>query len=190
VTSVDPGLPAERVVADHRLTSYDLLAVADHLAYRDEGPGRPQPARLRRAVSTAYYPLFHHLGALAVAKMGRTAALEQGQQDSVRRWISHTDLRKLCDSVGNPRSAVGQLMAPVLDGRISTLAVAFGQLQGERELADYAPVYTVTKASALALVDQARESVTSADRLVEEQLSGFLLFLRLVPGAVQIARNR
>ena len=42
----------------------DLLEQAQHLAMRD--PKRPRQASLRRAVSTAYYALFHLLIAATI----------------------------------------------------------------------------------------------------------------------------
>ena len=37
----------------------DLIEQAEHLVYLD--PGKPKQANLRRAVSAAYYALFHYL---------------------------------------------------------------------------------------------------------------------------------
>jgi hypothetical protein len=39
----------------------ELLDLADRLAGRGSGPGRPRMIELRRAVSSAYYALFHEL---------------------------------------------------------------------------------------------------------------------------------
>ena len=150
----------------HRMSgtyAFDLLTVADHLAYRDGGRGCPQPARLRRSISTAYYALFHHLAYLAVAEMGSGDALDSNRQVSVRRWIGHNEVKKLCEEVRKPTTAVGKLFVGTADPRLMDIASAFVQLQGQRELADYAVVIEVTKATALFAVDQARQAVETSN---------------------------
>lgn len=53
-----PDLNVPRTV---RIGPKALLEVADNLAGTDAGPGRSRQAAHRRAVSTAYYALFHRL---------------------------------------------------------------------------------------------------------------------------------
>ncbi len=179
-------------VSHHMSATYsnDLLKVADHLAYRDGGRGRPQPDRLRRAVSTAYYALFHHLGYLTVEDMARDGALDESQRVAVRRWIDHGAVWSLCEDVRRPSSAVGKLFGAAPPSKLSDLAAAFVQLKGQRELADYSVVFDITKATALLSVDLARQAIEISDELVAADDRSFRLFLRLLQGGTKIAKTR
>lgn len=67
----------------------DLLEQARHLANRE--PKRPKQASLRRAVSTAYYALFHLLS-METAKNWKRSA----ERFTVARMLDHTPMVKVC----------------------------------------------------------------------------------------------
>jgi hypothetical protein len=67
----------------------DLLEQARHLANRE--PKRPKQASLRRAVSTAYYALFHLLS-METAKNWRRPT----ERFTVARMLDHTPMVKVC----------------------------------------------------------------------------------------------
>lgn len=67
----------------------DLLEQARHLANRE--PKRPKQASLRRAVSTAYYVLFHLLS-METAKNWKRPA----ERSTVARTLDHTPMVKVC----------------------------------------------------------------------------------------------
>jgi uncharacterized protein (UPF0332 family) len=67
----------------------DLLEQARHLANRE--PKRPKQASLRRAVSTAYYALFHLLS-IETAKNWKRPA----ERPTVARMLDHTPIGKVC----------------------------------------------------------------------------------------------
>src|SRR5260370_13060345 len=62
--------------------------VAELLVGHDD-VARPRPSCLRRAVSSAYYALFHELICEAVHRAVGTDAATQAQRDTVSRWYSH-----------------------------------------------------------------------------------------------------
>lgn len=69
----------------------DLLNQARQLATHE--PRRPKQASLRRAVSAAYYALFH----LLVDSASRVVVSGQGQEvlrQQVGRALGHTDMKK------------------------------------------------------------------------------------------------
>ena len=70
----------------------DLLEQAYHLANRE--PEFPKQASLRRAISTAYYALFHMLVDEAVGKW--TVEL---QRSILARTFNHGKMKKICDGV-------------------------------------------------------------------------------------------
>jgi uncharacterized protein (UPF0332 family) len=67
----------------------DLLEQARHLANRE--PKRPKQASLRRAVSAAYYALFHLL-ATETAKNWKRAA----ERPTLARMLDHGPMGKVC----------------------------------------------------------------------------------------------
>ena len=107
------------------MNPHDLMEVAGALA--ESGHAPPTQARLRRAVSTAYYAMFHCLAASA-------ADLFIG---TVRSPAWHRTYRAL--EHGRARSACrqAQTMSEFPAG-VRDFAKAFVVLQTERQQADYA----------------------------------------------------
>jgi uncharacterized protein (UPF0332 family) len=96
----------------------DLLEQALHLAKRDRK--RPKQANLRRAVSTAYYALFHLLVSEGVSywKIER-------QRSAFARSFEHRKMKGVCKNSSYPNAD----LQAVLD--------AFVELQQARHSADY-----------------------------------------------------
>lgn len=134
----------------------DMLAVARHLALRE--PKRPRQATLRRAISTAYYAVFHLLasagaGALAPA---RPAALRA----RVRRAFVHEEMKQIClqfrhGNVASLSTATRPLITGALEQELATVATAFLTLQQVRHAADYDAVQTFARADVLQTVNEA-----------------------------------
>jgi hypothetical protein len=132
----------------------DLLAQAGQLARRE--PKRPQQAGLRRAVSTAYYALFHLLveaGARAMAP-----ARPRPLRDQVRRAFTHGDMKSVCKQfqAGNIANLSARLQALVqtpLEAEFLVVAAAFVELQDARHSADYDFSVPFTRADVLERLD-------------------------------------
>ena len=103
----------------------NLLEQAAHLAHRKVE--HPTQASLRRAVSTAYYALFHFLIDEAV----NIWAVER-HRAVLARSVSHARMKGLC--VDFLKVAQGGNSIP---NELVEVAQAFNQLQGDRETADY-----------------------------------------------------
>ena len=115
----------------------DLLAQARHLAAR--GQGRPRQADLRRAVSAAYYALFHFLIDEACRELVGGAAVDRALRDVLARAFIHGAMRET-----SQRFQTGQLPVtwqPLFPGSIAndlrTIAETFVAAQEERHQADY-----------------------------------------------------
>ena len=107
------------------MTPRDLMEAARALV--ESGPAPPTQARLRRAVSTAYYAMFHCLAACA-------ADLFIG---TVRGPAWHRTYRAL--EHGRARSACRQAQTmPEFPAEVRDFADVFVVLQIERQQADYA----------------------------------------------------
>jgi hypothetical protein len=95
----------------------DLLQQAYDLANKE--PTDPKQASLRRAVSTAYYALFHLLIDEAVSKW----AVER-QRSTLARTFEHPKMKAVCDDVLK-RVKGGGPLPPELDTVAPALKKAF-----------------------------------------------------------------
>jgi uncharacterized protein (UPF0332 family) len=131
----------------------------------------PGPAReevLRRAISAAYYGMFHALAWYAALIVAGAAAGEDWAH--VYRAIDHDTAKKGCNRVS------GSSDYTVV---VRRFAVAFVTLQTEREKADYSPVYRPTLVDARTLVllaSQAVQDLVRADALDRRRLCAQVLF--------------
>lgn len=132
----------------------DLLACAWQLT--GSAAAVANPASLRRAVSTAYYAMFHALSCDAANLLVGTAPNAFGGDawTKVYRGLQHGPARESC------RSAA----AANFSGYIVSFAAAFVELQEERHKADYDPIDRLSWFDASSLVDRAAWGI---DRLTE-----------------------
>ena len=140
----------------------DLLADAHHLASR--GGKRPRQSSLRRAVSTAYYALFHLLIADFV--------LNWKTKDQRARLGRMFDHRKMSQAAFKFK---GGTPSP-LEAHLKTVIAAFAQLQEDRYTADYDVGRTWSRldvTNTLAIADEAfvawrnvRKEKIAQDRLM------------------------
>lgn len=111
----------------------DLLEQARVLSLLDKR--RPKQANLRRAVSAAYYALFHLLTSESARRLA--PASPPNLMSEVSRAFEHATMRHVCKSLLTPTSAlIGTFrLTPTDDLRI--VAEAFNSLQDARHTADY-----------------------------------------------------
>jgi len=120
-------------------------------------------ARLRRAISTGYYALFHLLLEHGAARIIRHIGLQQ----LVSRAYVHNDMQRaaksfLSGSGGLPKhitNAFGTAIPPV-PAQIMTVASAFVELQRARHEADYNRAISFSRAEARKLVEKAEKAFT------------------------------
>jgi hypothetical protein len=111
----------------------DLLEQAQHLSRRERR--RPRQASLRRAISAAYYALFHLL--IEEATIALVARPELRARFA--RAFDHSDMRSASRAFANPQPA----QLTVLTGGaqvpqdLKDVAAAFVELQEARHEADY-----------------------------------------------------
>jgi hypothetical protein len=140
----------------------DLLEQAQQLAQLD--PRRPKPASLRRAVSSAYYGLFH----LLAAEASGLYAAEPVLVARISRTLSHSEMKKASSMIASDelpkrlQSPGGGYAAP-LD--LKTVANAFVTLQQARHEADYDLARTFRRREVLDFVQSARDAMDAWDRV-------------------------
>ncbi len=114
------------------ISSEDLIEQARHLANKERG--RPKDASLRRAVSTAYYALFHEICRTTANALARNAATWESYALAYRA-VDHQAARKLFERARNTGSPEFRM----LGARLGEIGADFIRLQEERHRADYDP---------------------------------------------------
>jgi uncharacterized protein (UPF0332 family) len=135
----------------------DLLAQARDLATRD--PLKPKQASLRRAVSTAYYALFHLLVTAASQSLGRGSA---PLSRLLARAFDHSEMEKACGTFAAggamPQAVTGAYGPIVVPPELRRVAQAFRDLQEARHDADYGTDRVWTKTEAITEVERAEQA--------------------------------
>jgi hypothetical protein len=147
--------PVRQIKAEH------LIAAARFLIEHHPAGGRPIQAYLRRAVSSAYYALFHYLCWEATRQL-----LPGGPTDdrlALARSTDHEALRTVCGWVANPMTAPLHVrpIATRLGATPGILSVAltFPDLQQARHEADYDHFGGFSKPAAIQYVDAAEAAI-------------------------------
>lgn len=170
------------------ISSHELLDLAFELA-EDARSDTFDSVRLRRSISTSYYALFHELTLAAATLLCGRAPDAEGQRNEVARWVSHLDLLTLVRAViDRKRPAGAALLEPTVG--LAVIAENFVALQESRHRADYDHGYDPTRFEALDFAVRASEAVAAARELWAVGDESYLRFLRLMVGAVRIAKNR
>jgi uncharacterized protein (UPF0332 family) len=149
-----------------------LFEQADALAAGQEA----RQADLRRAISAAYYGLFHFtLTAatdLVVGADGRSSA----RYSLVYRSVDHSRLRTLCSQLSGTKPQ--NLPLPSIGlGSIADFARIAGHLYELRNLADYDPSRNFTSDEAKLAISDARQAITWFQGGTKEQQEAFLTLL-------------
>lgn len=142
----------------------DLLDLAVRLARLDAR--RPRQANLRRAVSSAYYALFHMLVAEACrARIGAHHSQAPFRQ-VLGRAFTHGVLKDACKSLGGgtlKKSVARGLPATfAIPAEVRDLAQTFVEIQETRHVADYDLTQRFRRSDVLYLI-----------RVVEDQIRAF-----------------
>lgn len=167
----------------------DLIEQAETLAAKDRR--RPKQASLRRAVSAAYYALFHEIADRAAASVLSTADAAGAVGQRLRRVIYHSSvLRTSKWFAGTPtampaviqgmRSTVGAAQPPV-EPALARVCELFADLQAERHRADYDLSVPFVRAEAVRRIADAKSAITSL-RTLQTRGDTLIFFLGCVLG--------
>ena len=162
-------------MTDYPIEPGKLLETAGRLAPPDQGRGRPAYTDHRRAVSTAYYAVFHAITD-RVVKAPFTDA-DVAFLRKVRRWIQHSDVRTVAIWVGqlertrpgSPPSHIKSLLNPAkgdshVDADTLTIGEGFLELNEKREEADYDHDAVFTRPETLDYIALASDVVETVER--------------------------
>jgi uncharacterized protein (UPF0332 family) len=158
-----------------------LLEQADRLAAATQ-QGRPRGVDLRRAISAAYYAMFHFVLRTATDTVISTA--DKIQYARVYRSLDHKPLRDLCRVVsrtGPPGKFAAYLPSDGFALEIEEFAAAFIDLQEKRHLADYDPYFQTTKSDTTLTIRTARTAIDRFDSAPSSDREAFLSLLLFPP---------
>jgi uncharacterized protein (UPF0332 family) len=132
---------------------------------------------LRRAISNAYYGLFHFALTAAADMVLGAAEQTTPRYALVYRSVDHARLRALCVQVSatNPQNVA---LVPVGGfGKIADFARITFNLYELRSLADYDPSRSFTCDEARVAISEAREAIKMFQQGSVEQQQAFLMML-------------
>ncbi len=136
------------------------------------GDDEPHAGNLRRAISNAYYALFHTV-CRQIAETFVSSDLF-GETEAWRlfyRALNHGDAKKVCQSLISLKST---------DRSLAEIAATFVKLQQERHDADYAWRFEgVTRQDVLLKIENANRAITALHLLPAQTRSDFLARLVL-----------
>lgn len=125
----------------------EFLALAQDLAV-EKGPSSRRQAAMRRAVSSAYYAVFHALCSACVA--GLAGRVRGSASTQIYRALDH----------GTARRRLMEREALAIHPTVEAIGASFRILQEHRHAADYAPPdHRLTSPQTRALVEQAAEII-------------------------------
>ena len=148
------------------------------------GAGALRQTDIRRALSAAYYALFHAiLTAAADEAVGRS--LQGGPLWALAyRSVTHRWLKEVCDEIAKP-TPPKRLARFVPDGgfgnHVETIARAISDLQDKRHAADYDPAKTFLRLDAEAAIKTARSAIQRLSKLRGDRRKAFLYLVLFQP---------
>lgn len=146
-------------------------------------PRRPGPARqvdLRRAVSAAYYGVFHFICAQAANLFVGRGRQREPRYSLVYRSVDHRELRTVCKAVQAARLdfAVAQLApASGFAAGLKQFAGSVSELQSLRHMADYDPNGVFSTKDAHFAIQAGRGAVAAFGQASAEERAAFLTLL-------------
>ncbi|MCY4652846.1 MAG: hypothetical protein OXC95_06735 [Dehalococcoidia bacterium] len=135
------------------MNTHDLLRVAYQLAL-EPGIGRPRQVNLRRAISTAYYVLFHALANCCADMLAGSTRASRSQHAwrQTYRALEHRFAKNQCVN-----QSVMSRFLPDIQG----FGEVFATMQGLRHVADYDPYLdrSYTRAGALQRIEESEQAI-------------------------------
>ena len=147
------------------------------------GRGAPRQVDLRRAISNAYYALFHEVCTAGADQVIGRRRRSEALYALVYRSIDHRGLRQLCEDLVKP--TLPAKYNRHVPGGFSHLGVGFFSfavvdLQTKRHSADYDPMIRLNVSDARMAIRTARRALTLF-RMVARERRVFLILLLFPP---------
>jgi hypothetical protein len=164
------------------------MAIIDHEHLLDQAElliqrRRPGPARqadIRRAISAAYYALFHFIMTQAADSVIGSTRRRDPRYSVVYRSVDHAQVRSVCQAV---RSAATDQRLTVLTPQhrfgepLRYFAALVQELQAQRHIADYDPSEGSRVSDALKAISGARTALGAYQAVPAAERAAFLTLL-------------
>ncbi len=160
-----------------------LFEQADKLS-SPPSAGRPRQVDIRRAISAAYYGVFHAAITAAADQFVGVTKRSTSQYGLVYRSVDHGWLRTLCEEVKKPILAAKYAPHAPSNGfgaNIVAFAAAVLELQEKRHAADYDPMIRVKSSDAVLAVRTARAALRRFNGASSTRRKAFLSLLLFQP---------
>lgn len=158
-----------------------FLSQARRLARTD--PRRPRQGNLRRAVSAAYYGIFHFLiDQSSRFLVGSTGQRERFRKATARAYV-HGEMAAAAKTFrgGALPAAIQRSVGPLtVPGELRDLASRFLDAQDERHLADYDLSATFLRRDVIGLIGNIEQAIAEWNRVRSHPASQFFLIGLLV----------
>jgi hypothetical protein len=146
--------------------------------------GAPRQVDLRRAISAAYYAVFHVVATAVADQFVGAGRRNTPEYALAYRRIDHKVLKALCAEIKAgrlPSKYEDFVPANGFSSDLKTVAVAAVELQERRIDSDYNPLISVKTSDAEALVATARDAAARFGRLSRDERRTFLCLLVFQP---------
>ena len=150
--------------------------------------GRPRQVDVRRAISAAYYAIFHAIITAATDQFVGVTNRDESRYGLVYRSVDHRWLRELCTEVQKQTlTSKFKPYAPFggFGANIAAFAAAVVELQVKRHAADYAADYDVmtriNRSDAAPAIAGARAALGQFDKASQQDRLAFLSLLLFAP---------
>lgn len=140
----------------------------------------PSDARIRRAISTAYYSIFHSCLTCAAERFVGPANASQPAYALIYRGFNHAQMKRLCEEVDRSpmkTKLAEQLKKPDVHAELRAFATNFVLLQQLRHMADYDPQVSLLVSDAEDAILAADEGIKALLRAPEDDRTDFLALL-------------
>lgn len=159
-----------------------LFEQADRLLAPTAGP--PRQVDLRRAISAAYYAVFHYIVTAAADEFVGKTKRGVNRYTLVYRSIDHRALRELCNEAKKqqlPLKFQKYVPATGFGPNIQAFASAVVELQEKRHAADYDPSIQIKTSDASLAIATARSAIRRFERAGAQRRKAFLTLLLCPP---------
>lgn len=161
-----------------------LLEQAEYLLQARDSRGLVRQANRRRAISTAYYAVFHFTLTAAADEVVGNARRNTPRYALVYRSVDHKALEVLCKVAGSAQLSERYAKYAPQNGfgaNIREFASLVVQLKEKRNSADYDPTHWVKIADARKAIDTARSAVRRFKSANAPRRQAFLTLLLFPP---------
>ena len=147
-----------------------LIAIARQLAAREGRRGRPRQTDLCRAISAAYYAMFHTLARCGADLLAGATRADRSQPawEQTYRALEHGHARNQCRN----QSVVSRFPLDIQD-----FAEHFAEMQRCRHYADYAPVTDFDRSRVAYLVDLTERTINLFNGVPTRDRRAFAIYV-------------